>query len=877
MRTIRIFLASSEELNDDRQAFGNLVRKLDRIYEKRGIRIELFEWEDYDAAYNGVRKQDEYNDAIKASDMFLALFHLKAGIYTIEEFEIATEEFKRTGKKPKSYVYCKDINPDEQESEELREFKKRLFEEMGHYWTRYNNGDTMRLHFVMQLQLVEGCQNERIRVENNVVKFADQAIAKVDNLSFISNNEDYKRISGRLLQLPLEVEKVRLKLEKHPDDEDYREDLQSILNEQQKLKEEFDRQNQLLLETAMRITQLQVERISDRVRRAIVAFEQGNVREANIILDEAEKDAELTIQDYKRSKQVTEQKRGAVENSIEELLLKASTIMADSSLLIDDRIEKTHAIYRQADEMASVISFNGEKYELLLFAYANFISSYGSSSLAVSLFKRLYSLSENLRGNNHPNLGIIANSLGIAYEKSGDYQNAISCYQKALLYVLEDDVVSKSTIYNNVGFAYYCIGDFRKAFDYYKSSLDIKERLLGVSNIETAATYNNLGLLFCAQAKYSESLELFLKTLKIRTEIFGEEHPEVAKVCGCIGEAYYYLGEYEKSLDYEFRALTICKKVLGLNHADTASYYNGIGRAYRHMGDTDKALEYYSMAVKISSEVLGENHPDTSTYQNNLGSLYTELGENEKAIMLLCSSLEIRKRVYGQYHPMTANSYSSIGDALRAQGEDVKALECYQTAADIRESLFGKSHPDYANSMNSIGLVYLERREYGQALSYFTQAINICKSSVGEHSPFSAIVYGNLGVVYENLGDIVNAYESYHNSLIITEGLFGKNHPRTANLYYILGGILYNAGEYTYAIEYANNALTIWSLLLGKDSVKVAECYEALAEIILALNNPSNALELFDKALDILLLHYDEDSSRVQYIKSRISEVRDNY
>ena len=89
-RVIKIFLASSEELEADRYRFGNLIRKLDNIYEKRGIRIELFEWEDYDAAYNGMRKQDEYNERVRASDMFLALFHKKAGkkhkpirIYTV--------------------------------------------------------------------------------------------------------------------------------------------------------------------------------------------------------------------------------------------------------------------------------------------------------------------------------------------------------------------------------------------------------------------------------------------------------------------------------------------------------------------------------------------------------------------------------------------------------------------------------------------------------------------------------------------------------------------------------------------------------------------------------------------------------------------------
>ena len=97
MKTIKIFLASSEELEDDRNAFGNLVRKLNKSYEKRGIHLELFEWEDYDAAYNDRRKQDEYNDNVRASDMFLAVFHRVAGKFTIEEFDVATEEFCKKG------------------------------------------------------------------------------------------------------------------------------------------------------------------------------------------------------------------------------------------------------------------------------------------------------------------------------------------------------------------------------------------------------------------------------------------------------------------------------------------------------------------------------------------------------------------------------------------------------------------------------------------------------------------------------------------------------------------------------------------------------------------------------------------------------------
>ena len=73
MKTNKIFLASSDKLEVDRARFGNLVCRLDKIYEKRDIRIGLIEWENLDAAYNGQRKQDEYNQEIRESDLFLAV------------------------------------------------------------------------------------------------------------------------------------------------------------------------------------------------------------------------------------------------------------------------------------------------------------------------------------------------------------------------------------------------------------------------------------------------------------------------------------------------------------------------------------------------------------------------------------------------------------------------------------------------------------------------------------------------------------------------------------------------------------------------------------------------------------------------------------
>ena len=74
------------------------------------------------------------------------------------------------------------------------------------------------------------------------------------------------------------VEKARLRVEKYPDDGDLRDDLQKLIVERNQLQEEFDQHQKYLLETAMRIVQLQGEQISENRKRAREAFEQGDVQ-----------------------------------------------------------------------------------------------------------------------------------------------------------------------------------------------------------------------------------------------------------------------------------------------------------------------------------------------------------------------------------------------------------------------------------------------------------------------------------------------------------------------------------------------------------------------------------------------------------------------
>jgi hypothetical protein len=100
----RLFLASSSELKAERSAIDARIGSKNKLWHADGIFLHLDVWEDFIDAMSRTRLQDEYNAAIRATDIFLLLVHTKVGKYSAEEFETAHAQFKATGK-PRIYTY----------------------------------------------------------------------------------------------------------------------------------------------------------------------------------------------------------------------------------------------------------------------------------------------------------------------------------------------------------------------------------------------------------------------------------------------------------------------------------------------------------------------------------------------------------------------------------------------------------------------------------------------------------------------------------------------------------------------------------------------------------------------------------------------------
>ena len=149
MKDIRIFVASSKELERERNYLAYLALAYEGEFEKRGFRVRLSKWEYVDPTMTEARTEDRYLDEMLNCDAVLMMFRHVLGMYTKEEVDKAiAAEVAGTSRIGKHLMLFKegDVEP----SAELAAWRATLAE--GTYGT-FTNFDELKDHF---LRLVEG-------------------------------------------------------------------------------------------------------------------------------------------------------------------------------------------------------------------------------------------------------------------------------------------------------------------------------------------------------------------------------------------------------------------------------------------------------------------------------------------------------------------------------------------------------------------------------------------------------------------------------------------------------------------------------------------------------------------------------------------------
>ena len=674
-RKITIFLASSEELINDRNSFHSLISTLDDIYENRGIRIKLKRWEDFFAYCTGTRTQDQYNQVLSASDMCICLFHKRAGQYTVEEFHHAMAEYQRTCDHPKTYVYARALVEGEVEEEELKQFKDELFKQMGHYWCNYATEDSMKLHFIMQFERLindslghrEDTQN--LSIEQGNVMLHGRKVADYNNIPFAANNTEVIALKEKIAFLDksiTEIDQVIISLkqtiadfmdligdENHPkilarieERNEKQIERNAKADERHQCQEQLEQLEKQLLDTALSINKMisSGHPISERKRAAIEMFEQGNNKGVLEMLNEQEieRDYQSAKNKLAAGKQLEEAAQKVIQAAqdeirslVDEYLLKAKTWMSTYSEA--NRFNEACKCYEQAITLTRE-SLPEENLAKLLFNYGKF-----------------------LQDNNQ------------YHQIETYYQEALEIYEQLATIFPETYEANVSNTFNNLANFYHCMHRFKEAEDCHLRALEIRERLAAkypeAYEAMVAGTLNNLANVYCKTQRFVEAEKFYIRSLSIYEQLAANS-PEIYEI-DIARTLYNFAGTYQnikrfaEAEEYLIRALTIQEKFA---RTKTETYESDLALTLNRLAilyyDTQRFsnVEKHFLGVLAIYERLAANYPKAYEWLlaqalTNLGELYCKMHRFSEVEECYFRSLAIFKRLATTYADVYGPSY----------------------------------------------------------------------------------------------------------------------------------------------------------------------------------------------------------------------------
>lgn len=506
MNTKKIYIASSAEISKELGLIQSMIEKMNH----KSVKYEFIRWENMPVEFGKERFQDTYNEIISNCDIIIFVFDKTIGLYSIEEFNIALEEFYRRGA-PHIFLYVKELQEGESNDSSLNAFLLKI-SDTGQYYCTFQNYE--ELAYSIEFQLLQSCdKNEHIA--SDVDKLQLEATVIMSNSS-IDTEERIKRVDKLFGDAEKNVAGMSIE----------RDNYISILS----------RHVEFLFKQEQYYKTLNVcQRLLD------VAY--SFYGEIHFVVAMAYKylgEAQYYI--------------GDIQNAIQSLR-KAEKLyhMLSGDYVYDIRDIYTHLgfSYKQYGDYENAFKY----FQLLIELY----NKVGTENLyLITIFRTLGEICRELAEYDksllyyHEALSFVeGTNENVAIKTSIFYDIAIVYYaqqnnSEALYYLgkaeelLKDFKVkgqSYAGISMSVGSYYATMGDYEKSIRLLNNALEIYEQQLGCEHPTTISIYNNLAVVYSKQGDYSKSMEYNLKATinrrKQRWDVYlsySKDDNETAKI-----------------------------------------------------------------------------------------------------------------------------------------------------------------------------------------------------------------------------------------------------------------------------------------------------------------------------------------------------------
>ena len=334
LREVSAFVAADDELAEDRDAFADMVLNLNDILARRGVRVRMRFY-----------APERHRELLESSEMALVLYDTNYRAFGPDRMRDAYERTKREENPKRLYVFFRDEVESKLDPAFL-EFRDGFVGNLGHFFCRFENADTLKLNFLLSLENALGDGAAFVKLDGRKIKADELEVAEITKLPMVANNGGLNDLLSEADQIATKFERQRQTCRENPEDAQAYKELLSLSTKKNELESRVNKELSRSFDLARRMAAVSAKEANDTLSRARALLDQGRIEEAVQLLDGASSEIDDVLGDIGGIDDLMEQKLKTLEAWVDVELFRADTVLVFAQEPFLSRFAKAEGVFR---------------------------------------------------------------------------------------------------------------------------------------------------------------------------------------------------------------------------------------------------------------------------------------------------------------------------------------------------------------------------------------------------------------------------------------------------------------------------------------------------------------------------------------------------
>jgi tetratricopeptide (TPR) repeat protein len=298
---------------------------------------------------------------------------------------------------------------------------------------------------------------------------------------------------------------------------------------------------------------------------------------------------------------------------------------------------------------------------------------------------------------------------------------------------LTEQPVVRARLLDTIGRVYHSLGDYAGAEAVLREALEVRQRELGASHADVAASLHHLASLLHDKGVYPEAEQHYTAALMMRRSLLGANDPLIAEILARYGLLVLRARNDDKQAETLIgSALDISRAAFGNEHPKVAAMLNTFAAVPDSRGDHARSEALLRQALAIQRTHLGPLHPATLETLGNLGVTQAAKGDLAAGEATMREVLGLHRRVFGPSHAEIAIGLNNLASVLQRQKRLSEAEATYREAIVVADATLGPEHHTTAWFSANLGAVLTQQRRFAEAETVYVSALSRLRAGLGE-------------------------------------------------------------------------------------------------------------------------------------------------